>query len=377
MIRSIGAGYGYDMASRDPWFDNAKMALVTLVVVGHALTLLPATTGTSRAYDFLYAWHVPAFVLLTGYLSRSFSWAPGRLWLLARTVVVPYVVFEAVLAWFRTTVGDVSIERLFLDPHWPMWYLAALVVWRLLTPLFLRPPAPVAVAAAVAISLTAGFWAGPTLDLSRAMGLLPFFVLGLRMGPSTWGRLRAPDAWQYAVVGLGLIVALTWSLDRWLSTEWLYYRSPYADLGADASEALLLRLAVLAMGLIGAAAFLTLVPAVAGWFSALGAATLEVYLFHGFVVLGAKYAGYPEWAADHLGTAIWLTPLAAIAVSLLLAAPPVARVLHVAVDPVGVIGRIPGDVFADYPDGSPDTDDASLRKPLVGVGGPAGPPASL
>ena len=31
------------MASRDPWFDNAKMALVTLVVVGHAWTLLPLT----------------------------------------------------------------------------------------------------------------------------------------------------------------------------------------------------------------------------------------------------------------------------------------------------------------------------------------------
>ena len=29
------------MATRDAWFDNAKMALVLLVVVGHAWTLLP------------------------------------------------------------------------------------------------------------------------------------------------------------------------------------------------------------------------------------------------------------------------------------------------------------------------------------------------
>ena len=30
---------------RDPWFDNAKMALVVLVVVGHAWTLLPLLTS--------------------------------------------------------------------------------------------------------------------------------------------------------------------------------------------------------------------------------------------------------------------------------------------------------------------------------------------
>ena len=37
-------------------------------------------------YDFLYAWHVPAFVFVTGYLSRSFTWAPRRMWQLVRTV---------------------------------------------------------------------------------------------------------------------------------------------------------------------------------------------------------------------------------------------------------------------------------------------------
>ena len=34
---------------RDPWFDNAKMTLVVLVVVGHSWTLLPADDGLRRA----------------------------------------------------------------------------------------------------------------------------------------------------------------------------------------------------------------------------------------------------------------------------------------------------------------------------------------
>ena len=54
-------------AARDPWFDNAKMALVTMVVVGHAWVLLPESVTRDHLYDFLYAWHVPAFVFVTGY----------------------------------------------------------------------------------------------------------------------------------------------------------------------------------------------------------------------------------------------------------------------------------------------------------------------
>ena len=67
-------------------------------------------------YDFLYAWHVPAFVFVTGYLSRSFTWAPRRMWQLVRTVVVPYVLFECALALFRIYVGGEKLEDLFQRP---------------------------------------------------------------------------------------------------------------------------------------------------------------------------------------------------------------------------------------------------------------------
>lgn len=113
-------------SGRDPWLDNAKMALVTLVVVGHAWVLLPQTPLVAGLYDFLYAWHVPAFVFVTGYLSRGFTWQRRRLWQLVRTVAVPYVLFEAAIALFRVYVGGERLDDLFRDPHWPMWFLAAL-----------------------------------------------------------------------------------------------------------------------------------------------------------------------------------------------------------------------------------------------------------
>ena len=61
VFRPAGSSSG-----RDPWFDNAKMALVTLVVIGHGWTLLPLDSFDGHLYDFLYSWHIPAFVLVTG-----------------------------------------------------------------------------------------------------------------------------------------------------------------------------------------------------------------------------------------------------------------------------------------------------------------------
>ena len=324
---------------RDPWFDNAKMALVLLVVVGHAWTLLPHTGLNDHLYDFLYAWHVPAFVFVTGYLSRSFTWAPRRMWQLVSTVVVPYVLFECALALFRIYVGGERLEDLFSDPHWPMWYLSALFFWRLVTPVFTWLPSAVAIGAAVAISLLAGLYAGDTLDMARILGLLPFFVLGLTATPERLERLREPWVRQAGLcVFLAIAVATTWT-DTLAQTEWLYYRSQYAELDVSDTRALVTRAVLLLIGVLGAWSFLAMVPRIGGWFTRMGAATLVVYLFHGFAIKGAEYSGYMGWASDHVAVSLVLTTVAAAGLALLLAWSPVSRVLTHAVDPFGYAER--------------------------------------
>lgn len=328
------------MPLRDPWFDNAKMALVTLVVMGHAWTLLPATTLNDHLYDFLYAWHVPAFVFVTGYLSRSFGWEKERLWRLFRTVVVPYVIFEAALALFRIYVGGEKLGDLFADPHWPMWYLSALLFWRLLTPIFKQMQGGLAVAVAVAISLIAGLYAGDTLDLARVFGLLPFFVMGLRATPEMVTRLRGRSSLKAVAVGvlLGIFVLTTWT-DRLANTESLYYRATYDELGTSDARAMATRTVLLVIGALGTCAFLALVPRVSGWFTRMGAWTLVVYLFHGFLVKAVSYTDFARWADGHSGSALLLTTAGGILTALLLAWTPLAKRLNTIVDPVGVAER--------------------------------------
>ncbi len=321
--------------TRDPWFDNAKMALVVLVVVGHSWTLLPEPVVNRWLYDFLYAWHIPAFVFVTGYLSRSFRWERARMTQLVRTVVVPYVLFETLLALFRIYVGGETLEDLFVDPHWPMWYLSALFFWRLITPVFTWLPRVVAIGLAVVISLVAGIHATDTFDLARVLGLLPFFVLGLVATPERLELLRSGRAKVWAVAVLATLATLALWTDTWADTESLYYRASYDELPGGELQSILTRAVLLTVGIAGAWAFLALVPRLSGWFSRMGTWTLVVYLFHGFVIKTAEYSGFIGWAADHPVVSLLLTTALAVLLALVLAWEPVASRLNTVVDPVG------------------------------------------
>lgn len=322
---------------RDPFYDNAKMLLVTLVVVGHTWTLLPENRLDTWAYDFLYLWHVPAFVMVTGYLSRSFTWSRQGLTRLLTAVALPYLVFEAALAGFRIWFGGEDLELLFADPHWPMWYLAVLFLWRLATPVLRRLPGALPVA--VVVCLLGGLTTGDVLDTARAMGLLPFFVLGLLARPEHVALLRRPAARLAALAALGTGCGIAFFIDGRMATEWLYWRSSYAELGATTLEGVALRAGLLLGCGVLAVSFFALVPRTGGWFSRLGAATLVVYLFHGFPVLAVEYAGFPSWASAHPTLAFTIATAAAVVLALLLAWPPLARRLNVLVDPVGAWRR--------------------------------------
>jgi fucose 4-O-acetylase-like acetyltransferase len=313
------------------------MAMIILVVIGHSWTLLPKNLVDDWLYDFLYSWHIPAFVIVTGYLSRSFEYTKARMWNLVTTVAVPYVIFEGVYALFRHEVGGVTFERLWANPHWPMWYLSAMFFWRLMTPIFKRMPGKVMVA--VAISLVAGLYATDLFDNARIFGMLPFFVLGLKMHEGHWSLLRSRRARWYGFAVLAVLLVLAWFSMSWFESEWLYYRSRYDVLDPNDVRAMTIRMSLLITGLVGSFAFFAVVPRTKTWFSSLGAATLVVYLFHGFVVLGAEFADFPGWATDHMPLAWVLTTLVAICLALLLAWVPVSTRLNVLVDPVGALRR--------------------------------------
>lgn len=319
--------------SRDPWLDNVKMALVTLVVVGHSYALAAADGRYQATYDFLYLWHMPAFVVITGYLSRSFRYDRKHLTALVTTLVVPYVVFEWALWSWRAHLGFVEDGPLWLQPSWAMWYVAVLFFWRLVTPIlrshWLWIPA------AVTVSLVGGMLEPLWFCLPRFLGFLPFFVLGLHLDGEMLRRLDHRWVKGAAVAALAWLYMVATDLEQWASTEFLWYDKGYESLGVSDADGMAIRMRLLALGLMGTVAVLALVPRRAGWFSRMGAATLVVYLGHGFPIWFAKSTGWFEWTVDRPLLGLVVVTAWAVGLALLLAWPPVASRLFWLVDPVG------------------------------------------
>ena len=320
-------------AQRDPWLDNTKMALVTLVVVGHSWGLLPDTHFSNWAYDFLYFWHIPAFVFISGYLSKSFEWTPRHFKGLLYVLVIPYLVFEPALYYYRVSLGEHEPGLLYLQPHWTMWYLPVLFFWRLMTPILKRHW--LFLPAAVLVSLAGGLWTFDWFMLPRILGLLPFFVLGLHLKPRHLRHLDDPWVKVVAVGALVLIAVLSRDTDEWARTAFLWYDASYEELHVQVATAAQTRLSVMAVALIGAFSVMALVPRRGGWFTAMGAATMNVYLLHGFVIKTVKAQGFTQWSEEHPYAAMLVTTLGAVALALALATPWSRRWLSWVVNPLG------------------------------------------
>ncbi len=346
---------------RDPWLDNVKMVLVTIVVVGHAVVLLPSSGLKSQVYDFIYYVHIPAFVLITGYLSRSFRWSRRHLTSLVTTLLVPYIVFEWLMASFRIHVTHEveSLDRLWLNPHWPMWYLIVLLMWRLLTPILKLHW--VFVPIAIGVSMLAGLRDTELFDINRMLGLLPFFVIGLHLPKVALSAARARWSGLAGVVVLLLIWWLAAHTDAHWSTEWLYYRTSYDALGSSLGNGAWTRLRLLVIALAGIFAVLSLIPSRRSFLTAMGAWTMVVYLFHGFVIRYVEARGYEDWMPGSNLLALAITVAFAVALALLLASPPVGRRLNVLVDPVNSLLALRRTVVARR---APASDDRPSATPV-------------
>ena len=327
---------------RDPWLDNVKMVLVTFVVMGHALVMVPDDGPNGQIYDFIYAWHIPAFVLVTGFLSRGFEWNRRYLWSLFCTIAVPYVLFEFLMMTYRTSRGGEEIGApMWLNPHWPMWYLAAVFLWRLATPLLKRHwvSIPLTVALSLVFPTIGAHWTW-YLDLNRTVGFLPFFTLGLFLSPAVLRELRSRGA---AVAGAVTLLGLWWLVghaDAWLSSRWLYYSFPYDSVDATPEQGTGVRLALIVVSAVAALAVLAVVPRRRTWFTDMGAATMVVYLVHGFAIRELGYLGYDGWAQSAGWWTIVPTVALAALIAVVLAWQPVASRLTWLVDPIGSVTRL-------------------------------------
>ncbi|MEU1091009.1 acyltransferase family protein [Streptomyces sp. NPDC005892] len=321
---------------RDPYFDNVKYLAIVLVAVAHAWEPVMGDNRALRAlYMIIYTFHMPAFILVSGYFSRSFDASPARMKRLVTGVVVPYVVFETAYSLFRRYAGgEPDAPITLLDPLFLTWFLAALLIWRLTTPLWrtLRHPLPVALAVAALASVCPGI--GDDLDLQRVLQFLPFFVLGVLARPEhfTWVRRRQVRLLSLPLFAGALVFA--YAVAPHMKLDWFYRGDSAQEIGAPWWSGVMMTLLMFGCALLLTAGFLSWVPARTTWYTALGAGTICGYLLHGFLIRGAEYTGLIDenaWLSGPAGLLL-VSVIAAAAVTLL-CTPPVRRVMRFATEP--------------------------------------------
>lgn len=336
------------LKQRDAYLDNAKVLLIILVVVGHLIAVISSSGFSEAAYKWIYSFHMPAFVVITGYLSRSYRGSTSQIRNLVSGILVPYLVFQVIVRVEPWLFFGEPLHLNFFVPAWSNWFLLALFAWRLLVPVLQR--LRYALLFSIVIALLSVLYGGIDQGLSgaRILSYLPFFVLGLSLTPQHIEKFkvfaRKPLVRVLALVYVGGVAVGMYVLGAQVKRSW-FMMSTMSAIEGDLTnlQHVLLRLAVMVFTTVMLTAVLILVPQRRLFFTYMGSATLTMYLLQEATLLIPRHfiAAWDGWTAPTVA----LLMVAGVFYALLLGTRPVQRATQWLVDPIGTFGWLRRFVF--------------------------------
>lgn len=272
---------------REYLFDNYKVLLIVLVVIGHFIE--PCDDNNPYLYELkwaIVAFHMPAFIFISGYFSKK---VPSVKKLISG-LVIPYFVYELVYYLLYTLFLDKETKLYLTRPKFTLWYLMALFAWRIAAPFVRKIPfhLPLSILAGLLIGLTEY---GNFLSIPRIVFFFPFFLAGMSFDSSCLERFRNRRGYIAATGLLGGFFAFLF-LDPYhhrLSQKIFYGRYSYSDLNLTDSEGIAVRLVCYAVSFVLIYLFMLVLPREKKSYSYLGERTMAVYIFHGLIYSCFKY----------------------------------------------------------------------------------------
>ena len=327
---------------RVPVWDNARFVCVTLVVIGHGIQRLTGDSNPALGvYLFIYAFHMPAFAIISGYFSKASPPTSRQMKKVLTDIVLPYAIMETIWSGVQFLVeGSTSVNP--TTPHWTLWFLLALALFRLLLPylVLLRWPLVWCIAFSVGVGYLGNV--DNTFSLARSIGILPFFFLGWQVRQwklvERWRVTRGRTWWLRAAAAAilaGWAAVIFPSIGLWRSIDlksWFFYDDSYSGIGQDAWWAGLVRLGLILVAALLSAAMFVLIPRRKTWITRFGQATMYVYLLHTFVLYPIRQSGI---LGDENSSLAWLLGMIVfcIAVSIVLATPLVRKLFRPVIEP--------------------------------------------
>ncbi|MEV7397465.1 acyltransferase family protein [Aeromicrobium sp. NPDC092404] len=320
---------------RVAYLDNARYWVMLLVVIGHSLTQFTDMDSARGVYVWIYSFHMPFFILISGYTARRYMGDARQVRRIVSTLVVPYLIVETTLQLISRHYTGEPDPLMILSPQWLAWFMAALFVWRLTTPIWRALKYPITTS--IVISLLVGLIEVPNvLALPKILGFLPFYVVGLHMSRERFERLTTPRVRAASLVLLASALAVCYLYSKNWETDWLLWKQRYDEnpLSATAMEGITQRAELLVIGFVLTFAALSLVPRRRSWTTALGGRTFYCYLIHGYIIVYLQYEFEVFDRVDRFGAAAVVgCSLVAVVVANLLMTKPVATAFRPVFEP--------------------------------------------
>ena len=332
-MNALGGG-----KERDAWLDNVKAILILCVVLGHFIAdFYKLSPATDIIYKFIYFFHMPAFMYVTGYFSK------GRIQRreygkTVERVLLPYLVVFFLLALLYNIIGEpypVKDMNL-LSPLYALWFLQALTIYYFITPLVVR--CRYALWIAIAVMLLAGLGEKKFLsDCNKVFSYYPFFLLGYYTSKEKLSKLKG-KSWR--VAGALFLVALllfTIFTHKQLNRDILRLDEVYSQVfkNGDVWLAFWQTVVRILIGTVAIFAVIALAPRRRTFFTYVGTYSIYVYLLHVFIVRISRYYNdlYGIWSGIDQWYILVLYILCVLALAFLLASKPVRKLFRPIVEP--------------------------------------------
>ena len=260
--------------------DNFKVLLIFLVVFNHiiAFNLVKVDTVVRYVWYAITIFHMPAFIFVSGYLSKK----PQNALKNFKNLLIPYILGYT-LTWYSQIWLGRSVDYEILRPTGTvMWYILALFIYRLTIEALGK------IRFIVPISIAIALWAGTRpefttfLSASRIVVFFPFFVAGYLWKSEYITAVRKFKG-KWVLVPISAV--LLWAIPNYMITNDMgiaIFRGNhgYKLCGLTDPEGIILRLLMYLVSFILIYTLLALLPDIKLPLTYVGRHTMGIYFFH-------------------------------------------------------------------------------------------------
>ena len=288
--RTFASSNVHDM-KRDAFWDSLKFVLIFFVVYGHMIeTYAPDNSFNRAMYNFIYSFHMPFFMYVSGLFSQIKDRAKYRRGILI--ILETYIVFQLIRCVKPILIGgSFHLDYHLFYPKGTLWYLAYLAVYRIFIYLipkhWLDSHHRTIIIISIAIALLWGFI--PTNSFDKLLSFFPYFILGYYSCRISIKETIKTIPLIVSIFGITIIFITIYLTINFNIGYIIYYETSYYWTDpVIAPEILCLSRVIAYISAIIISVFIMRIVLYKTIFPQYGSKTLFIYMYHTFIVLALR-----------------------------------------------------------------------------------------